>query len=132
VLSALIHTATKRIDVRPEGAERSPMGQYDTEPNWSASFRARLMEYRGGRGERRDRDETRSRSEDRYELLAYHVDVDGAPVELSQADVIRAVAPVLTPPGGLLLEVDGQPEKLNNGSRVIGWRAICVKVTETG
>jgi hypothetical protein len=58
-----------------------------------------------------------------YELLADTVDETGAPVVLSASSLVETDCPVLGSPS---FELDGRPERLTNGRRLIGWRAFSV------
>lgn len=119
---ALIHRA--RLVTRARG-ERSAQGQYDGgAPVLGPWFRARLMERGGPAGKSRRRPEgTDARVARGYELLADTVDENGAAVVLTASAEVETDCPVLGSPS---FELDGRPERLTNGRRLIGWRAFSV------
>jgi hypothetical protein len=64
----------------------------------------------------------------RYEFLAQPVDVEGNPVTIGPSDRIRFID--AGPLGSPTIDVDGQPELLNNGVYIIGWYGFGVLVEE--
>lgn len=131
--SALIHTGQKQDRSRTSPAARNAQGEYDRAGDdgtavYGPTFRCRVLAPPPG-NESRDRPAGRSRAPKRYEVLADYetLVVPAVPLELTAADRLRCSA---GPLGTLELEVDGPPEKLNDGQRVIGWRAFAVLVTE--
>jgi hypothetical protein len=126
VRGALIHRA-RETGTRP-AAVRDAQGQYPAEPYEGPEFRVRFME-RGVSGKQR-RDDSSARQARTYELLADFVDLAGAPLELESGMRLLVVAVPVTPADGWEVEVDGDPERLNNGVAMIGWMANVTKVED--
>jgi hypothetical protein len=128
VLHALLHSArevgSRKSDVR------SAQGDFPMVPFEGTPFRARLMA-RGGVAPETRQDDGHARVRAPYELLAWHTDDAGVPLELRASMRLLVVADVLTGPEGKLLEVDGQPELLNNGVDRIGWMAYLVEIQDS-
>ena len=72
---------------------------------------------------RRRDDGTDSRAPRGYELLTNPLAIDGTPVVLSASDLIETDCPLL---GSPTVELSGEPEKLNNGKRHIGYMCYAV------
>lgn len=121
-LSGMIHRA--RVISR-ERAARNAQGEYESEPVTGAWFNARLMQ-RGGVNAKQRREGTGgdARVVRGYELLAQPNDENGDPVVLSASALVQTDCPLL---GSPTLELSGEPEKLNNGTRHIGWMAYADK-----
>lgn len=123
--SALIHRA--RLIVRTVGA-RDAQGEKSLTVAPGPWFRARLMERGGVSAESRRRaNSTEARVARGYELLADTIDAAGQPVVLSASSLVETDCPIL---GSPTLELDGQPEKLNNGVDFIGWMAYAAKAKD--
>lgn len=125
-MEGLIHRA--RLLVRPTGA-RNAQGEYETgQPVPGPWFAARLMERGAVSPERRRRtngtDAVVARG---YELLADTVDEAGVPVVLSASSLVETECALLDSP---TLELDGEPEKLNDGEEHIGWMAYAAKARD--
>lgn len=125
-MEGLIHRA--RLLVRSRGP-RDPQGEYPlSEPVPGPWFSARLMERGAVAPERRRRTSgTDARVARGYELLADMVDEAGAPVVLSASALVETDCPLL---GSPTLELDGEPERLNDGEEMIGWMCFAQKVKD--
>lgn len=118
--AALIHRA-RQVGTR-RGAQRGEQGAYEMERFEGPWIPARVME-RGGTAAkaRRSPQTTAARVERGYELLLGPVDVAGAPVEKPTASMVfETDCPILDSP---TVELDAEPEVLNNGTALIGYLA---------
>lgn len=116
--SALIHRA--RVIGQRRGATRNAQGAYEQEPFTGPWIPARLME-RGGVAAkaRRGQEAVEARVDRGYELLLDFEDETGATVDRPTASsVFETDCPVL---GSPTVELNGEPELLNNGADMIGY-----------
>jgi hypothetical protein len=127
VRDALIHRA-REAGTRATG-ERNAQGEKVRVPFAGPWVAARFME-RGIAAERR-RDDGGATTARGYELLMDFVDETGAPFELKASMRLLVVAPPVTPLEGWLVEVDGDPEHLNDGVDEIGWMGRATRVEDT-
>jgi hypothetical protein len=128
VRHALIHRAHER-GTRPAAA-RNAQGQYDAEPYAGPDVRVRFMERGVSRKQRRE--DSSAKQSRTYELLADYVTLE-TPAQsfvLESGMELLVVAPPVTSAEGWIVQVDGDPEHLNDGRREIGWMASVVKVGE--
>jgi hypothetical protein len=125
VRTALIHRA--RLVSRTRGA-RNVEGEYPLAPAPGPWFKARLMERGGVAAERRRRTNSTDAKVSRgYELLVDTVDETGAAVTISASSIVETDCPIL---GSPTLELEGEPERLNNGTLAIGWVAFAQKAKD--
>ena len=123
-MEGLIHAA--RFEVRTKGARDAQGERALSAPGFSAWVDARLME-RGAvaaRTRRRAGMSSEARVGRGYELLLGPIDRAGAAIEPKAGDIVQTDCPVL---GSPTIELDGEPERLNNGEETIGWLAYATK-----
>lgn len=123
-MEGMIHAA--RFEVRERGARNAQGERELTDPVYSAWVDARLME-RGGvsaRTRRRAQMSSEARVGRGYELLLEPVDRAGAPIAPKAGDVVQTDCPIL---GSPTIELDGEPENLNDGEEPIGFLCYATK-----
>lgn len=128
---ALIHRAREE-GTRATGV-RNAQGERVRAPFVGPWVLARFME-RGIANENRREDGGSSVSRG-YELLMDFVtipapDAPSIEFELKASMRLRVIAEPVTPPEGWLVEVDGDPERLNDGVDMIGWMGRATKVED--
>ena len=120
----MIHRA--RLLTRARSATRNAQGEFGPEPGTDDApetgpwFDCRLMQSKGVSPERRRNDSTASRAGRTYEFLCQPIADDGTPIVLTASSLVETECDLL---GSPVIELDGEPEFLNNGDEAIGWMA---------
>lgn len=123
---ALIHRA--RFEGFSSTGERNAQGERLVQPIVGPWVPARFMEVGIAAERRRQGASSTARG---FELLADYEDEAGAPFELKASMRLRVIAEPVTPAAGWLVEVDGDPERLNDGEEMIGWMGRAVRAEDT-